>query len=98
VFPLEFDHTVLDSLPLLHEQDAKRVIHILKAIVSRRIMTYFKRSKGSDPIAVAQASDHLTIVRLEDEENRVRVVALLPRMTRTGSSISTNAYLTIWPS
>ena len=66
MFPLEFDHRVLDSLPLLDDEDAIRVVQILKAIVARRIMPYFRKSKGSDPIAVARVSDHLTIDRLED--------------------------------
>jgi len=82
VFPLEFDHRVLDSLPVLDDEDAKRVIHILKAIVARRIMPYFRKSKGSDPIAVARVSDHLTIERLEDEENRVRVVSLITQQNQ----------------
>ncbi len=77
MFPIEFDHAVLDSLPLLHEEDTRRVVQILKAIVARRVMPYFKKSKGTDPIAVTRVSDHLTIERLEDEENRVRVVSLV---------------------
>ncbi len=77
MFPIEFDHAFLDSLPLLHDEDVIRVVQILKAIVARRIMPYFKKSKGSDPIVVARASDHLNIERLEDEENRVSVVSLV---------------------
>jgi ATP-dependent Lon protease len=58
------------------------VVQILKAIVARRIMPYFRKSKGSDPIAVARVSDHLTIERLEDEENRVRVVSLVTQQNQ----------------
>jgi ATP-dependent Lon protease len=45
-------------------------------------MPYFRKSKGSDSIAVARVSDHLTIERLEDEENRVRVVSLVTQQNQ----------------
>ncbi len=43
MFPVEFDHTVLDSLPLPDQDDTTRVIQILKAIAARRIIPYFKK-------------------------------------------------------
>lgn len=79
MFPVEFDHSVLDSLPLPTKEDVARVIHVLKAIVSRRIMPYFKKSRGTDPIVMARVTDHLTIERLEDGENKVRCVSLFLR-------------------
>ena len=76
MFPVEFDHSVLDSLPLPTKEDVARVTQVLRAIVSRRIMPYFKKSRGTDPIVIARVTDHLTIERLEDDENKVRCVSL----------------------
>jgi ATP-dependent Lon protease len=77
MFPLEFDHTFLDSLPLPDDEDVQRVSQILKAIVARRVMPYFKKNRGTDPIAAARVMEHLAINRLEDSENRIRGVSLI---------------------
>ncbi len=79
MFPMEFDHTLLDGLPLPTEEDTKRVIHIMRAVIGRRVMPYFRKSRGTDPITIARISEHLEIVRLEDEDNRVRCVDLVIR-------------------
>ncbi len=79
MFPMEFDHTLLDGLPLPTEEDTRRVIHIIRAVIGRRVMPYFRKSRGTDPITIARISEHLEIARLEDEENRVRCVDLVFR-------------------
>ncbi len=76
MFPIEFDHRVLDSLPLTDEEDVKRVIQILKAVVARRVMPYFRKKRGTDPILIARVSDSLRIQRLEDDRWQVRGVSL----------------------
>lgn len=77
MFPLEFDHTLLDSLPLPGDEDVQRVSEILKAIVARRVVPYFRRNKGTDPISAARVMEHLAVDRLEDPENRIRAVSLV---------------------
>ncbi|MEW6349801.1 MAG: S16 family serine protease [Thermodesulfobacteriota bacterium] len=79
MFPIEFDHKVLDSLPLPGNEGISRVTHLLHAIVTRRVLPYFKRHRGTDPIAAAQLSEHLSIRRLEDDTNRIRCVSLTTR-------------------
>jgi len=79
MFPVVFDHTLLDGLPLPDEEDVKRVVQILKAIILRRIVPYFKKRKGTDPIAAARVTDNLSIQRMEDSENRVPVASLFIR-------------------
>ncbi len=79
MFPMEFDHTVLDTLPVPAEEDIQRVFHILKAIVSRRVMPYFRKNRGTDAITISQVGDSLVLQRLEDPSNRVRGVSLVTR-------------------
>jgi len=79
MIPIEFDHTVLESLPLPSESEAKRVVEILKIILARRVLPHFRRHRGTDPIGIRQVSDNLKITRMEDSDNRVRAVCLLAR-------------------
>lgn len=79
MFPMEFDHTLLDGLPFPTEEDTRRVVHVMRALIGKRVMPYFRKSRGTDPIAVARISEQLEIARLEDEENRVRCVDLVMR-------------------
>ncbi|MEW6531198.1 MAG: S16 family serine protease [Thermodesulfobacteriota bacterium] len=79
MIPIEFDHTVLESLPLPSESEAKRVVDILKIILSRRVFPYFRHHRGTDPIVIRQVSDGLKITRMEDSDNRVRAVCLMAR-------------------
>lgn len=72
MLPLEFDHAVLDSLPWPDDDDVKRVTQILKAIVSRRVMPYFKKTRGTDAIATARLTKSIRIERLEDHRNAIR--------------------------
>ncbi len=79
MFPVEFDHTVLDGLPLPAKEDESRISRILKVVVSKRIIPYFRKHRGTDPIVSNRVLDQLSIVRLEDESNRVRLVAIITR-------------------
>ncbi len=77
MFPIEFNHTMLDSLPVLHNGETERVGHILKAILIRRVIPFFKKYRGADPIAIARLYDKLSIERMEDEDNNIRLVSLV---------------------
>ncbi|MBI5571221.1 MAG: AAA family ATPase [Desulfomonile tiedjei] len=79
MFPIEFDHAILDTLPLTTEEDVKRVVHIVNATISRRIMPYFRKNRGTDAITMARVAENLSIERLEDEDKRVRCVSLTTR-------------------
>ncbi len=77
MFPFEFDHLVLDSLPVPLAGDIRRVIQVLHAVTNRRVVPYFKKKRGTDPILAARVAEHLIIERLEDDRNRIRVVSLV---------------------
>lgn len=77
MFPVEFDYNILSSLPFPSEERITQVRRILKGLIGRRIVTYFRNHRGVDPIRLAQVMEHLSIQRLEDEQNRIRVVSLL---------------------
>jgi ATP-dependent Lon protease len=74
---MEFDHRLLDSLPLPDTEEIKRVIQVLKAIAVRRVLPYFKKKRGTDPSLIARIREGLSIQRLEDEENQIRIVSLV---------------------
>lgn len=77
MFPMEFDHKVLDSLPLPEAEDIRRVLQILKAIASARVLPYFRKKRVTDATLIARLSSHLTLERLEDEDNRIPIVSLI---------------------
>ena len=77
MFPMAFDHKVLDSLPIPREEDIKRVVQILNTICSVRIMPYFRNRRGTDSTFLADVSSHLIIQRMEDEEKRVPIVSFI---------------------
>ncbi|MFH1114995.1 MAG: S16 family serine protease [Pseudomonadota bacterium] len=77
MLPFEFDHQFLDSLPWPDEDDVKRVISILRTIVLRRVMQYFKKTRGTDAIAASRVAKDLEIVRLEDPGNRIRCLDIV---------------------
>ena len=77
MFPMAFDRQILASLPLPGDEHRKRVLNVLQAMVSRRILPYFKRRRGTDAIVVARVSERLAIRRLEDERGCVQVMSLL---------------------
>ncbi|MBN2060517.1 MAG: AAA family ATPase [Deltaproteobacteria bacterium] len=77
MFPMEFDHKVLDSLPFPEEEGIKRVLQILEAIIVARIMPYFRNKRCTDSTLIARVSSHFTIQRMEDEEKRIATVSLV---------------------
>ncbi len=79
MFPMEFDHRVLESLPLPGKEDINRVLLVLHAIVNRRIFPYFKKRKGTDPTLIVRQAERFQIKRLEDDDNQVRTVSLISR-------------------
>jgi len=79
MFPMEFDHRLLSSLPLPTEEGVKMLSLVLKALVVRRVLPYFRRKRGTDPIQLARAGEELSVRRMEDEENGITVVSLISR-------------------
>lgn len=77
MFPMEFDHAVLDSLPMPTNEDIKRVVLILNVIISRRVLPYFRSKRGTDPIVTARVGEAIIVERLEDYYNRIRAVSLV---------------------
>ncbi|MGD8984349.1 MAG: AAA family ATPase [Desulfobacteraceae bacterium] len=78
-FPMAFDCRVLGSLPAPDEEGIRRIRQILRTITMRRVMPYFRKKRGTDPILVARIGGEFTIERLEDEECRIQAVSLVCR-------------------
>ncbi len=89
MFPLEFAHSVLDSLPVPLEADVRRITDILRAIIARRVVPYFKKKRGTDPILASRIEQGVMIDRLEDTDNRVRAVSLV---THSGEGWTINLH------
>ena len=79
MFPLEFDYEILATLPVPNNEDITRVGQILEAIMTRRVIPYFKKKRGTDSIVLAKAMKKFSIARLEDEVGQVRMISLLTR-------------------
>lgn len=79
MFPMEFDHRALSSLPLPTGEGIKRLSSVLKAMVLRRVLPHFKRKRGTDPILLARVGDRVAIRRMEDDEKLVRVISFVRR-------------------
>ncbi|MFH0821844.1 MAG: S16 family serine protease [Pseudomonadota bacterium] len=79
MFPLEFDHTVLDSLPVPRPEHADRVIQLLRAILVRRVLPFFRKNRGTDPIITARVGENIAFERLEDDGNLIRGVSFVTR-------------------
>ena len=79
MFPLEFDYQILASLPVPNNEDIRRVGQILEAIMTGRVIPYFKKRRGTDSIVLAKAMKKFSISRLEDEAGQVRIISLLTR-------------------
>jgi endopeptidase La len=75
MFPIEFDHEALDSLPLLDDEGKGRILQILKTICLARIMPYFRNRRVAEPTVIARISACLTIRRWEDENSLVSFVS-----------------------
>lgn len=82
MFPMEFDYRILSTLPLPTAERTDHVARLLGAVVQRRVVPHFKSRKGTDPLRLGQLMDRLSILRLEDENNRIGVVSVLTRSDR----------------
>ena len=76
MFPMEFDHKVLETLPTPTKDDIRRVLQIIRAIVGRRVIPYFKTNRGTEATVIARVSENIRVERLEDEDSRIRAVTL----------------------
>jgi endopeptidase La len=79
MFPAEFDSNILESLPLIKDEDITRITLLLRNIISIRILPFFRKNRGTDPIHVAQVDQNVSIRRLEDDQGRIRAVSLIER-------------------
>ena len=76
MFPMEFDHKVLETLPTPTKDDIRRVLQIIRAIIGRRVIPYFKTNRGTEATVIARVSENIRVERLEDEDSRIRAVTL----------------------
>lgn len=83
MLPIFFDHKILDALPLQDKEGINRVLQILKIIIGRRVMPYFRSKRGVDPTMIARLTDEIRIQRLEDDENRISLVHLISKQDGT---------------
>ncbi len=79
MFPMEFDFRILNSLPLPEQARIRVVAELLRVVVLRRVLSHFRNKRGTDPARLGRLWDHLSIVRLEDEDCKIRVVSVLIR-------------------
>ena len=77
MFPMEFDHKILGSLPLPDEERIGQVKELLKAILEHRVAYYFKTSRGTDPLKLARLREQLHLVRMEDERSQIEIVSAI---------------------
>ncbi|MEJ2725845.1 MAG: hypothetical protein P8175_14635, partial [Deltaproteobacteria bacterium] len=77
MFPMSFDYKVLETLPLQNKEGVNRVVGVLEALTFRRVMPYFRNKRGTDAAAVMRVGSHLTISRMEDEDNSIHTVSLV---------------------
>jgi endopeptidase La len=76
MLPMTFNRRVLETL-FTHEEEAlQRVLHILQAVLMKRVVPYFKK-RGTDATLLARSVQSTSIQRLEDEEDRTHPISLL---------------------
>lgn len=76
MFPMEFDHTALESLPLPGRAEERRVLDILKEIVEQRILPYFRTRQMTDTTLISRIEQNLTLQRFEDKSKYVPLPVL----------------------
>ncbi|HQN19924.1 MAG TPA: hypothetical protein PKV86_12320, partial [Syntrophobacteraceae bacterium] len=79
MFPMEFDYRVLATLPLPGDERKKGIMQLLRALVTRRILPFFRNRRGTDSSRIDHVDEHLTLVRMEDKTNRIRIVSTMTR-------------------
>ncbi len=77
MLPLTFNRQILSSLPLVDEGDARAVGSLLRAIMVRRVLPYFKGGDAVDPSRLGTVADRMVVARLEDLEGELRFVSLV---------------------
>jgi endopeptidase La len=76
MLPMTFNRRVLETL-FTHEEEAlQRVLHILQAVLMKRVSPYFKK-RGTEATLLARGVQSTSIQRLEDEEDRIHPISLL---------------------
>jgi ATP-dependent Lon protease len=78
MLPMTFNRKVLETIFTQDGEGIQRVLHILHAIIMKRVIPYFKR-RGTDATLLARISQHVAVQRLEDEGDRIYVISLLFR-------------------
>ncbi|MBI5607048.1 MAG: AAA family ATPase [Deltaproteobacteria bacterium] len=78
MFPIQFDFRVLESLPAPEQEEITRVIQILRTLMHRRVLPFF-RKRGTDPGKINRQAELLVIERLDDEANRIRTVSIITK-------------------
>lgn len=76
MFPLQIDHSALESLPLPSQAGMRLVLDTLKGLVEQRVATYFRRRHMADATLVSRVQQSLMMQRFEDEGNYVPLPAL----------------------
>jgi ATP-dependent Lon protease len=76
---MELDHRVLATLPLPGDERKKGTIQLLRAVVTRRILPFFRNRRVTDSSRIDYVDEHLTLVRMEDKTNRIRIVSTMTR-------------------
>lgn len=83
MFPMELDQQILSNLPLPNEHSTRRVLDVLNGIFTQSIVPYFRNKRGTDLIQLAAIKQRLSVSRMEDENNRIKLVSII---TRSGNS------------
>lgn len=79
MFPVTFNRQVLEGLPYPEEDDTARVLGVLKTIMERRVLPYFRARRGTDPRHSALVMDRVRLERLEDDQRLIAPLSLLLR-------------------
>ncbi len=77
MFPVTFDRQVLEGLPYPEEEDIARVLGVLKIVLERRVLPYFRTRRGTDPRHSALVMDRVRLERLEDDQRVIAPLSLL---------------------
>lgn len=89
MLPMEFDPQILGTVPRPSDRAAERVAQTLQSILTRKVFPHFRLRKGTDLIHLSFLKQNLDISRMEDEDNRIRIVSVL---TRSGSRWTINVH------
>ncbi len=77
MLPIHFDDRAVADLPLPDGDTAHRVTELLLAMVSRRVLPYFRKRKMVDAVRLSRVQEQFQVVRLEDPDHRIRMLSVL---------------------